>query len=84
MIKELINNAESKMQKTISVLKSDLSTLKAGRANPTMLDRIQVEAYGGLCPISQVGNVSAPEPRMLVITPWDKSLLKDIEKAILK
>ncbi|MDU3722378.1 MAG: ribosome recycling factor [Clostridium celatum] len=84
MIKELINNAESKMQKTISVLKSDLSTLKAGRANPTMLDRIQVEAYGGLCPIYQVGNVSAPEPRMLVITPWDKSLLKDIEKAILK
>ena len=72
------------MQKTISVLSSDLTTLKAGRANPKMLDRIQVEAYGGLCPIEQVGNISAPEPRMLVITPWDKSLLKDIEKAILK
>ena len=84
MIKELLSTAESKMQKTISVLTSDLTTLKAGRANPKMLDRIQVEAYGGLCPIEQVGNISAPEPRMLVITPWDKSLLKDIEKAILK
>ena len=84
MIKELLNTAESKMQKTISVLTSDLTTLKAGRANPKMLDRIQVEAYGGLCPIEQVGNISAPEPRMLVITPWDKSLLKEIEKAILK
>ena len=79
MIKELLSTAESKMQKTISVLTSDLTTLKAGRANPKMLDRIQVEAYGGLCPIEQVGNISAPEPRMLVITPWDKSLLKDIE-----
>ena len=84
MIKELLSTAESKMQKTISVLTSDLTTLKAGRANPKMLDRIQVEAYGGLCPIEQVGNISAPEPRMLVITPWDKSLLRDIEKAILK
>lgn len=84
MIKELLGTAETKMQKTISVLTSDLTTLKAGRANPKMLDRIQVEAYGGLCPIEQVGNISAPEPRMLVITPWDKSLLKDIEKAILK
>ena len=84
MIKEVLNTAESKMQKTISVLSSDLTTLKAGRANPKMLDRIQVEAYGGLCPIEQVGNISAPEPRMLVITPWDKSLLKEIEKAILK
>ena len=84
MIKDVLNTAESKMKKTISVLTSDLTTLKAGRANPKMLDRIQVEAYGGLCPIEQVGNISAPEPRMLVITPWDKSLLKDIEKAILK
>ncbi len=60
MIKELLGTAETKMQKTISVLTSDLTTLKAGRANPKMLDRIQVEAYGGLCPIEQVGNISAP------------------------
>ncbi|MGG7175997.1 ribosome recycling factor [Clostridium paraputrificum] len=84
MIKDIINNSEVKMQKTISVLKSDLSTMKAGRANPTMLDRIQVEYYGSLCPLSQVGNVTAPEPRVLMITPWEKSVLKDIEKAILK
>ena len=84
MIKDVINVAEEKMKKTISVLGSDLSTMKAGRANPTMLDRIQVDYYGSPCPLNQVANVSAPEPRILVITPWEKSLLKEIEKAILK
>ena len=84
MIKDIIKNSEEKMKKTISVLKSDLSTMKAGRANPTMLDRIQVEYYGSLCPLSQVANVTAPEPRVLMITPWEKSVLKDVEKAILK
>ena len=83
MIKDVIKVAEEKMQKTISVLHSDLSTMKAGRANPTMLDRIQVDYYGSPCPLNQVANVSAPEPRMLLITPWDKSSLKDIERAIL-
>ncbi|GAB6170112.1 ribosome recycling factor [Clostridium carnis] len=83
MIKEIAKHAEEKMKKTISVLNSDLSTMKAGRANPTMLDRIQVDYYGSQCPISQVANISAPEPRVLVITPWEKSLVKDIEKAIL-
>lgn len=84
MIKDIIKNAEEKMSKTISVLKSDLSTMKAGRANPTMLDRIQVDYYGSMCPLNQVANVSAPEPRVLMITPWEKPLLKEIEKAILK
>lgn len=84
MIKDIIKNSEEKMKKTISVLKSDLSTMKAGRANPSMLDRVQVEYYGSLCPISQVANVSAPEPRVLMITPWEKTILGDIEKAILK
>lgn len=84
MIKDVISAAEVKMQKTLSVLNSDLSTMKAGRANPTMLDRIQVDYYGSPCPLTQVANVSAPEPRMLVITPWEKSLLKEIEKSILK
>ena len=82
MIKDVIKVAEEKMQKTISVLHSDLSTMKAGRANPTMLDRIQVDYYGSPCPLNQVANVSAPEPRMLVITPWEKSLLKEIESDI--
>ena len=84
MIKEIIKNAEEKMKKTLSVLESDLSTMKAGRANPTMLDRIHVDYYGSMCPLSQVANVSAPEPRVLMITPWEKPLLKEIEKAILK
>lgn len=84
MIKDIIKNADEKMNKTIASLKSQLSTLKAGRANPTMLDRIQVEAYGSLVPLNQVGNISAPEPRMLLIQPWDKSSIKAIEKAILK
>ena len=84
MIKDIINTAEAKMKKTVSVLTSDLSTMKAGRANPTMLDRIFVDYYGSQCQLSQVANISAPEPRMLVITPWEKPLLKEIEKAILK
>ena len=81
---ERIQKYEEKMKKTVSVLVSDLQTLKAGRANPTMLDKIQVEYYGSMCPLNQVANVSAPEPRVLMITPWEKPLLKDIEKAILK
>ncbi|MBW6409745.1 ribosome recycling factor [Clostridium weizhouense] len=84
MIKDIIKNAETKMKKTISVLETDLSTMKAGRANPSMLDRIQVDYYGSMCPLSQVANISAPEPRVLMITPWEKTLLKDIEKSILK
>ena len=84
MIKDIIKKAEDKMKKTMMVLKSDLSTMKAGRANPTMLDRIQVEYYGSMVPLSQVGNISAPEPRVLLIQPWEKSILKDIERSILK
>ena len=83
MIKDIIQKAEEKMKKTISVLKSDLSTMRAGRANPTMLDRIQVDYYGSPCTLNQVANISAPEPRVLVISPWEKSLMKEIEKAIL-
>lgn len=83
MIKDIIAKSEEKMSKTIAVLKSDLSTLRAGRANPTMLDRVKVDYYGSLCPLSQVANISAPEPRVLVISPWEKSLIKEIEKAIL-
>lgn len=84
MIKDIIKAAEEKMTKTIHVLEADLSSLKAGRANPTMLDRIEVEYYGSMVPISQVGSVSAPEPRVLMITPWEKGGLKAIEKAIQK
>ena len=84
MIKEVIKNAEEKMNKTISVLEKDLSTMKAGRANPSMLDKIQVDYYGNMCPLNQVATISTPEPRVLMITPWEKPLIKEIEKAILK
>ncbi len=84
MVKDIIKNADEKMNKTILSLQNELGTLKAGRANPTMLDRILVESYGTMVPLNQVGNISAPEPRVLLIQPWDKSCMKDIEKAILK
>jgi len=82
MINDLLKVLEEKMGKTLRNLDAELATLKAGRANPTMLDRIEVEYYGSMVPISQVGNVSVPEPRILMITPWEKSALKAIEKAI--
>lgn len=84
MVKDILTKAEEKMAKTIHVLKSDLATMKAGRANPTILDRVEVEYYGSMMPINQVANVSAPEPRIILIQPWEKSTLKAIEKAILK
>lgn len=83
MLKDIINSTDEKMKKTISVLKKDLSTMKAGKANPTVLDRIEVDCYGSTVPINQVANISAPEPRLLLIQPWDKSTIKSIEKAIL-
>jgi ribosome recycling factor len=84
MIKEVITSAEEKMKKSIESLKGELKTLKAGRANPAMLDKLVIDYYGTPTHISGVANVSTPEPRMLVIQPWEKSLVKDIEKAILK
>ncbi len=84
MIKDIIHSAEDKMTKTVSVLKKELASMKAGRANPTILDRVEVEYYGSMVPISQVGNISAPEPRIILIQPWEKSSLKAMEKAILK
>lgn len=84
MIKEIERAAQEKMDKTINVLKHELVTLKAGRANPAMLDRISVEYYGTDTPINQLANVSAPEPRIITIQPWDAKSLPAIEKAILK
>jgi ribosome recycling factor len=72
------------MSKTISVLARELATLRAGRATPQALDRIMVDYYGTPTPINQVGNISSPEPRLLVISPWDTSMISAIEKAIQK
>jgi ribosome recycling factor len=68
------NQAQDKMDKAIQVLKKDLLTLRAGRANPAILDKVMVEYYGSEMPINQTANISAPDPRTLLIQPWDKSL----------
>ena len=73
---------ERKMEKTLEVLASDFGAVRAGRANAQVLDRITVEYYGTPTPVGQVGTISSPDPRTLVIQPWDGSLLKVIEKAI--
>ena len=81
-MKEQLNLYETKMEKTLESLLSDYATIRAGRANPHVLDRIKVDYYGSPTPIQQVGNISVPEPRIIMIQPWEKSLLKAIEKAI--
>ena len=74
---------EDKMEKSLDVLLDEYASIRAGRANPHVLDRIRVDYYGTPTPLQQVGNVSVPEARMIVIQPWEKNLLKEIEKAIL-
>ncbi len=73
---------ESKMNKSREALLTELSSIRAGRANPHVLDQVRVDYYGAPTPIQQVANVSVPEPRLIQIAPWDASILKDIEKAI--
>lgn len=80
---EKIKIYDEKMQKTIDHLEADYQGIRAGRANPHVLDRLRVDYYGTPTPIQQVGNVTIPEARMIQIAPWEKSLIKEIEKAIL-
>ena len=82
-VEEIFLTLEEKLEKTLNVLKDEFAAIRAGRANPHILDKLQVEAYGGMSPLNQLGNVSAADARCLVISPWDKSLLKAIEKAVL-
>ena len=84
MTADLFEDAERRMQKAIEALKQDLNAIRAGRASSSLVDRITVEYYGAPTPINQVASVSAPEARMVVIQPWDRKLLADIEKAIQK
>ena len=79
-----LKNIEEKMNKTISVLQEDLAEVRAGRANPAILNKIMVNYYGVATPINQVAGISVPEARLIVIQPWDATLLKEIEKEILK
>lgn len=81
-MKETIKKFEDKMTKTCAALSEELSSIRAGRANPNVLNKITVEYYGVPTPMQQVGNISVPEPRIIQINPWEKSLLKAIEKAI--
>ena len=81
---ELIDETKEKMTKTLSVLKAELAGLRAGRANAQVLDRITVDYYGSMTPINQLGNISTPEPRMLIISLWDTKMIPAVEKAIQK
>ncbi len=78
-----LSNLEERMNKTLSVLEENFSEVRAGRANPAILNKISVDYYGVPTPINQVAGISVPEARLIVIQPWDASVLKDIEKAIL-
>ena len=78
-----VKTFEEKMQKTVDFLGEDFMTIRAGRANPHVLDKIKVDYYGTPTPLQQVGNITVPEPRMIQIAPWERSLIKEIEKAIL-
>lgn len=84
MLDAIYTETEGKMSKVISAFQRELSTLRAGRATTSLLDRIEVEYYGNPTPLNQLAGVTAPESRLLVIQPWDKQSLGDIEKAILK
>ncbi|HWJ03781.1 MAG TPA: ribosome recycling factor [Verrucomicrobiae bacterium] len=84
MIREVVQDAEDRMKKAIETLRKEYSTLRAGRATPSLLDKVAVDYYGVPTPVNQLANISVPEPRLLVIQPWDKSSLPVVEKAILK
>jgi ribosome recycling factor len=84
MISEVIKDAEDRMHKGVDALRKEYATIRAGRANPNVLDKVMVDYYGAPTPINQLANVSTPESRMLVIQPWDRTILPIIEKAIMK
>lgn len=84
MYRQVIEKAAEKMKKTTSVYQEDLRSIRAGRANPQFLERVTVDYYGVQTPLTQMGNITSPEPRMLVINVWDQKAIPMVEKAILK
>ncbi|WP_346354596.1 ribosome recycling factor [Azotosporobacter soli] len=84
MIKDIFNQYEDKMKKAMEALRKELSTLRAGRATPALLEKVMVDYYGTPTAVNQVANVSVPEPRTIVIQPWEKTMVPAIEKAIMK
>jgi ribosome recycling factor len=83
-LRDLLKEMEAHMQKSLEATRRELTTIRTGRANPSLLDRVEVEYFGSRLPINQVANISVPEPRMIVISPWDKKALPALERAILK
>jgi len=79
----MLESTESRMQKSVAILKGELSRIRTGRANASLLDHVRISYYDSEVPINQVANLSVPEPRMIVISPWEKPMLREIEKAIL-
>ena len=84
MINEIRQESEDRMKKAVEALKKEYVTLRAGRATPALLDKVLVDYYGAMTPINQMAKISTPEPRLLTIEPWDKNVISDIERAILK
>lgn len=84
MINDVMSDVEERMQKSIRALQKDFSTIRTGRANPAMFEGLKVSVYGSEMPLNQVATISIPEPRLVVIQPWDRSNLGEVEKAILK
>lgn len=83
MIEDVMKEAEDRMNKSVEALRHDLATIRTGRASPKLVERVMVEYYGTPTPLNQIASISAPEPRLLTIKPWDPSALPNIEKAIL-
>lgn len=84
MVTEIRREAEEKMQKTVAALKRELASIRAGRATPALLDKVMVDYYGTPTPLNQLATITAPEPRLLLVQPWDKNAVSDCERAILK
>jgi ribosome recycling factor len=84
MINDVMNDAEVRMGKAIDALRRDLASIRTGRASPTLVERLQVDYYGSSTPLNQLAGISVPEPRLLVIQPWDRGSMAAIEKAIMK
>lgn len=82
-IADVMKNLNDKMGKSVEALKVDLASIRAGRANPSILNKVMVDYYGTPTPLNQVANISAPEPRLITVQPWEKTLVKEIEKAIM-
>ena len=84
MIKDVMDDTDVRMGKAIDALRRDLATIRTGRASPSLVERLQVDYYGSSTPLNQLAGISVPEPRMLVIQPWDRGSMSAIEKAIMK